>query len=103
MYKVIEKLEPTYSLCEISHVERLVKEENKILVCVYNNTATFLICKFDEYFFYDFSNKDVHSRSESLNELLSKQSINEHDSVELFVFDSMREFFTVAKQRGWNY
>jgi hypothetical protein len=102
MFKVVKKIEPVFPVCEISHVERLVKEENKILVCVYEKYASFLISNINngDFFFYGFYRKDVHSRSESLKKLLTKQNIG---TIELYLFDSMKEFFTVAEQQGWNY
>jgi hypothetical protein len=103
MFKVVEKVEVVFPVCEISHVKRLVKEENKVLVHIYRNRATFLIFKIDEFFFYGFD-RDIHSKSTSLEDLLVKQLSGINDSVtELYLFDSMKEFFTVAEQQGWDY
>jgi hypothetical protein len=102
MFKVVKLVEPVAPVCEISHVERLVKE-GKVLICLYDNRASIFIHN-DKCFFYHFSKSEgwcnIHSQSRSVQELLEKQNLN---NVELYIFESLREFFLHAEKQGWNY
>lgn len=101
MFKVVKIAEPVFPVAEISQVERLVKLEHNILISVYNNQATFLVMD-KKVFFYRFGVRDIHSKSDTLNELLEKQNIG-YGRSELYLFDSLKEFFECATKMGWDY
>lgn len=101
MFKVVKIAEPVFPVAEISQVERLVSQENKILVSIYNNHASFFVSD-DKVFFYGFGVRNLHSRSSTMKELLEKQNIG-YGMSELYLFDSLKEFFECATKMGWDY
>jgi hypothetical protein len=101
MFKIVKSVEPVFPVVELSKVEKLITRENKILVSVYENQATFLV-RDDKVFFYAFGMRNTHSKSNTIDELLGKQHPLDGSS-ELYLFDSLKEFFECATKMGWNY
>jgi hypothetical protein len=101
MFRVVKSVEPVFPVVDLSQVERLVTRENKILVSVYENKATFLI-RDDKVFFYAFGIRNTHSKSNTIGELLDKQHPLDGSS-ELYLFDSLKEFFECATNMEWRY